>query len=351
MIFIGDIAFPKEANRALASKPICFDNDSVVANLEGAILQQGAKPKGTNLYNDRAVLPYLQEHNVRLVSLANNHITDVDGSPRSTIDTLLKNGILSCGAGDTLDEASKATLLRDSEGESVFIGFGWDVIGCRVASREGAGVNPLSQDSVLRGVEKAKRGFPGRRIILLMHWDYELEIYPQPMHRQIAHMAIDHGASAVIGCHSHCVQGIEVYSGSPIVYGLGNWFLPEGQVFGRNLRFPDFALRQLAFKWDASTGNMRCHWFRYDRKTGSVEFESSETLRDSACIAALTPFSGMSHDDYIKWFKKNRRKKILLPVYADSRSTLTNRIRNTWVKGRHALINILSAANLKGGLR
>jgi Bacterial capsule synthesis protein PGA_cap len=351
MFFVGDIAFPKEASNSLASKPICFDNASVIANLEGAILQEGADPSGTNLYNDRAVLPYLQEHNIRLVSLANNHITDVNNSPRATIDALLENGILTCGAGDTLDEASRATLLKDAEGEAVFMGFGWDVIGCRIASREGAGVNPLSQESVLHGVEKTKKVFPGKRIILLMHWDYELEVYPQPMHRQIAHMAIDHGASAVIGCHSHCVQGIEVYSGSPIVYGLGNWFLPEGQVFGRNLGFPDFALRQLAFEWVSSTGNMRCHWFLYDRRTKSVEFDSSETLRDSTYIATLTPFSGMSHADYINWFKKNRRKKILLPVYADSRSKFTNRLRDTWVKGRHTLLSIASAAHLKRGLR
>lgn len=39
----------------------------------------------------------------------------------------------------------------------------------------------------------------------------------------IAHM--DAGADAVIGAHSHCLQGMEYYNGKPILYSLGNfWF-------------------------------------------------------------------------------------------------------------------------------
>lgn len=44
--------------------------------------------------------------------------------------------------------------------------------------------------------------------------DYEYEI---------AHAAIDAGADAVVGHHSHIMRGIEMYQGKPIFHGLGNF--------------------------------------------------------------------------------------------------------------------------------
>ena len=44
--------------------------------------------------------------------------------------------------------------------------------------------------------------------------DYEYEI---------AHAAIDAGADAVVGHHSHIMRGIEMYDGKPIFHGLGNF--------------------------------------------------------------------------------------------------------------------------------
>lgn len=44
--------------------------------------------------------------------------------------------------------------------------------------------------------------------------DYEYEI---------AHAAIDAGADAVVGHHSHIMRGIEMYQGKPIYHGLGNF--------------------------------------------------------------------------------------------------------------------------------
>jgi hypothetical protein len=351
MIFVGDIAIPKGACGKPPLTKGYFGTSTVVANLEGAILHEGAGVRGTRLYNDQTVLAYLQRNNVRVVSLANNHIVDIDRSPHFTIRMLREHGILSCGAGDSLEEASRPVLLEDAEGDIVFLSFGWDIIGCRIASADKAGVNPLCLDAVLVGIEKAQKAFREKPIVLLMHWDYELELYPQPMHRQIAYLAIDHGASAVVGCHSHCVQGIELYKDSPIVYGLGNWFFPEGQVFGRNVRFPDFALRQLAFEWILSSGEMKCHWFSYNRRTGSVDYELSEALPESQNIAKLTPFAGMEHHEYVKWFKHHRRKKIFLPVYQDSHAYLGNNLRDVWVKARHLLVCLASATQLKGGLR
>ena len=36
----------------------------------------------------------------------------------------------------------------------------------------------------------------------------------------------DSGVNVVVGCHSHCIQGGELYKEGVIVYGLGNFFIP-----------------------------------------------------------------------------------------------------------------------------
>src|SRR5690606_31988145 len=72
------------------------------------------------------------------------------------------------------------------------------------------------------------------------------EQYPQPLHRKLAKELIDIGADAIIGHHSHIIQGIELYQGKPIIYGLGNFYLPKFTYNGYYLDFPSSANLGLA---------------------------------------------------------------------------------------------------------
>ncbi|MBL9037170.1 MAG: CapA family protein, partial [Archangium sp.] len=65
-------------------------------------------------------------------------------------------------------------------------------------------------------------------VIAFFHWGREGRTTPEPYQVELGHLAIDVGASAVIGSHPHVLQGIEVYRGAPIAYSLGNF------VFGGN---------------------------------------------------------------------------------------------------------------------
>ncbi|GAH71061.1 unnamed protein product, partial [marine sediment metagenome] len=269
----------------------------------------------------------LQSLNIKVVTLANNHILDVNPSPVGTIQFLKDGGIEACGAGKNIEEAGKPVLLRHGNEEYVFLAFGWETIQCVAASRNRPGVNPLRPKHVLESVRNGRRAHPDARIVLLMHWNYELELYPQPMHRQLSFAAVEAGASAVIGSHSHCVQGVEICGDAPIVHGLGNWFLPDGVFFGGRLAYPDFAKRQLAFEWDADSGEMACHWFEYQAVNHNVTFIKSEELTESQWIEELTPYRSMDQEDYAEWFRLHRRKRILLPVYTRFNQTLLN-----WIK-------------------
>ncbi len=55
--------------------------------------------------------------------------------------------------------------------------------------------------------------------------DYEYEI---------AHAAIDAGASAVIGHHAHIMKGVELYRDRPIFHGLGNFVTVTRALGGQN---------------------------------------------------------------------------------------------------------------------
>ena len=184
-----------------------------------------------------------------------------------------------------------------------------------------------------------------------MHWDYELEIYPMPMHRQLAHRAIEWGADAVIGTHPHCVQGIEIHRGAPIVYSLGNWLFPHGIFINGKLSFPECALRQLAFEWNSKSKEMICHWFDFDSIINQINFVGSEKAEESELISKLTFFKGFSHAEYVGWFTKNRKKRLLLPVYKSSNSKVSNLFRDWWIVLRGHLIDLLLKHNSKDKIK
>ena len=93
MIFIGDIALPKGVTPKIDYLPECF-TQPVVANLEGVIaIKDSVSLKEKKLFNDEEVLGFLKRLNVKVVSLANNHITDIPDSFENTKRLLDLNDI------------------------------------------------------------------------------------------------------------------------------------------------------------------------------------------------------------------------------------------------------------------
>lgn len=348
MFFVGDIVSPLRASGNI-NKFQNFSNEFIVCNLEGGIVNPGeASLQDQVVFNDISVLDLLASLNVNVASLANNHILDVQSSPTETINILAEKGILSCGAGDNISEASMPLACNDNDQQYVFLAFGWEVISCPIAKNNRPGVNPLTPRHVLKTLRATKQNYPKARIVLLMHWNYELEIYPQPMHRQLAFAAIDEGASAVIGCHSHCVQGIEFYKDAPIVYGLGNWYFPHGFYFDGKLKFPDFSNDQLAFEWNPIENEGFCHLFKYNPETHDVDFIEKRAWEECTLTTELTPFRNMSHQEYVAWFKKNRRKRKFLPIYKNMNDNFSNELKDRFVSFRHQCIKALMKLKLKG---
>lgn len=232
MLFVGDIALPPCTDSMDAGLPV-LGSKCVVANLEGALIADAVGLLNRKVvFNDAGVVQYLVRCGVRAVSLANNHVMDCADSLGDTIRVLAGHGIACCGAGPDARTAAEPVVLTDGQTPVVLLAFGWEPIGYRAAGPGRSGVNPMRTRHVLQSVAHLRALYSEARIALLMHWNFELEAYPQPAHRRLARAAIDAGASAVIGCHPHCVQGIEQYKDAPIVYSLGNWLFPHGRYWG-----------------------------------------------------------------------------------------------------------------------
>lgn len=60
-------------------------------------------------------------------------------------------------------------------------------------------------------------------IIVEFHWGNERETSPDSNQITLGHLAIDEGATVVIGHHSHVIQPIEKYNGRYIAYSMANF--------------------------------------------------------------------------------------------------------------------------------
>lgn len=342
MIFVGDIANPDSSITVFSER--VFEGKLLIANLEGCIIPNG-KGKKYSLYNDLSVLQFLKDNNVKAVSLANNHVQDEEDYFEYTEKLLEENGITFFGAGIDKSEEPYASKIIVEDGQTyIFVGYAW-IITTIKNKKSRVKINLLENDKIIRDIYNIQQLYPNAKVICFFHWGYELELYPHPMDRKIARNAIDAGAYAVIGCHAHCITGGEIYKGRPIIYGLGNFALCENRFFDGKLKYPAFSHEQLAF--EISDKGFFCHWFRNDVENCNIIFEET-TAFDSDRMKDKSPYQGMAHEEYKKWFRRNRRKRKLLPVFDDLKNIRLNYIKTEWVLFRGMLLRVLQISGLKG---
>ncbi len=349
MIFGGDVACSTEEDTPQLIIPNDIKKANWIFNLEGSIVRDNEADllKKNVLFNSLTAIDKIKQNlNIKGVTLANNHITDL-GKFHTTLSYLKKNKILYTGAGFDFKTSSKPIYFKEQEQEITILNFGWEAINCIVSKKNKDGVNPYTNKNVLNQFILEKEKKPKNKIIIYFHWNYELELYPQPNDRDLARKLIDLGADLIIGCHAHRVQGAEIYKEKPILYGLGNWMFCQKTFWNSTLTYPDFCNTQLAFEVDWLNNNFICHWFDYDKEQNIVNYKESELLKDSIKIKELTPFTNFSSKEYEKWFKKNRIQKKLLPVFCYSDSKLSILFKTNWIKLRHQLIMILLRFRIK----
>ncbi|EIF51218.1 CapA family protein [Sulfurovum sp. AR] len=349
MIFCGDTVFPNKYSKSILEETdIDFLRKQKIVNLESLIKIEEMKKtaKGIGLSSNKEIISFLKGLNVASCSQANNHITDFNTSINKQKEFLHLNGIGSFGAADTLEEASKPAFYSENDVKYGVLAFGWEVISCKGATESKKGVNPLRYDNVIKQVRSFLSEHSKVKLVCIFHWDYEFELYPQPAHRQLAFQLIDLGVSAIIGHHPHIVQGFEIYNNKPIFYSLGNFYFPDANYNGYEMKYSEEAKEGLCVELADNLSEITLYWtYLADNKRLLVT--KQEKLLESEKLKELSTFSGMVHDEYIQWFSNNRKKSKGLPIYKTIDSKLETFFNNQLVKYRQSFIDLLVRAGVK----
>ena len=205
-----------------------FNSDVVFANLECACSNAG-KPVDNKIlvYSKKESFAVLEKLNINVVNLANNHILDYGlEAAYETMEELDKLGIAYSGVGRNIAEASKPALLEKDNGLIAFLCFSWTdewlekVTG---ATEDAIGVNPFEINHVLNSIKKTNELYNPKLLVVSLHWGEGKSHYVRPDSVLQARQMVNAGADLIVGHHTHCLQGYEIYKGKPIFYNLGNF--------------------------------------------------------------------------------------------------------------------------------
>ncbi len=172
----------------------------------------------------------LIEMGVDIVSLANNHVYDYGAEAfEDTLETLKGAGIEYMGAGRNIAEASSPRYYIINGIKIAFVAAtrAEKMILTPEAGEYKSGVlRTYKSDRFTAVIAEAKAN--ADYVIAYPHWGTENTIVLEKAQTEQARQYIDAGADAVVGSHTHCLQGIEFYKDRPIMYSLGNfWFNHE----------------------------------------------------------------------------------------------------------------------------
>lgn len=203
--------------------------DAVVLNLEAPLKSGKPLKKWINLHHNEKTLPeVLKILNVKVVSLANNHIFDwsEEGYYR-TIELLDGLGIGYFGV-QKKEEGWSPLSVEIAGVPFDFYGCGW---------KEEQVISLGKSNLFIKNTDLNNLPYPevnqNRVSVVMPHWGYEYEFLPLPVFVEYARNLVDKGVDLVVGSHPHVIQPCEQYRGKHILYSLGNFYFGS-----RRQRFP-----------------------------------------------------------------------------------------------------------------
>ena len=203
------------------------DKDLSIVNLEAPMTERPAPIDkiGPNLMVPTRSVELLRAGGWDIACCANNHIGDHGPAAAvQTLEILAANGIASVGAGRDLDSARQPLFLSRGGRRVAVLAFAEHEFG--LATPGAAGSNPLEPCKNISQIRDAAR--QADLMIVLIHGGNEYLPVPSPRVIDTYRAFAEAGASAVIGGHTHCPQGFELWHGVPIVYSLGNLLFDMG---------------------------------------------------------------------------------------------------------------------------
>jgi poly-gamma-glutamate capsule biosynthesis protein CapA/YwtB (metallophosphatase superfamily) len=242
--FLGDTLLGGEAEPTLRRngydyavegvRPLLAGCNLVVVNHEGPLtarrLPQEKVDTGRKRYwykGRAAAALTLRELGVGVASLANNHVLDFGPEGLAdTIGALDAAGIAHCGAGLDEEQARRPAIVTVG---GLRIGF----LSCMqrydiyvrerlYASRSRGGCRRLRLRTLREDLAALADQVDVR--VVLAHWGRNYRDVSGRQQR-LAAALLDAGADLVVGHHPHVPQRIDLHSGKPVFYSLGNGVL------------------------------------------------------------------------------------------------------------------------------
>lgn len=206
---------------------ILHDKDISCVNVECPLTTVHAPiaKDGPNLSAAPETVDILKQGGFDIAVMANNHI--MDHGPRGmweTVEVCQAAGIETVGVGRDLSSAY-AGVLRETNGiKTAFLAFAEEEFSCATETTPGAA--KLELTAALAVIRKARQ--TADLVVVNLHGGNEFYPIPSPRMQKWYRFLVDCGAHAVIGHHTHCVQGMEIYNDAPILYSVGNFLFPIG---------------------------------------------------------------------------------------------------------------------------
>jgi hypothetical protein len=253
ILFVGDFCLSGDAAAEVVNKKglkpfqelktLVAKDCIVIANIECPFTSQedGKLYKWANLKANPEMASVLEGLSVGVIG--NNHIGDYGHKGAlDTINILQKKNINYAGYGGDISEALKPAIINMAGLKIEILSLCCITTNSEcIATHDSPGVAPIGMEIVKKAVIEAKANC--EIVILFLHWGIEWVHEPAPDQMRIARHAIDCGADAVIGCHSHTIQSYERYKGKWIFYSLGNFLFKAGYAekhdkFGNIIKIP-----------------------------------------------------------------------------------------------------------------
>jgi len=294
LLFFGDIMLDRHIKEKIKQKGFDYlfakfelpkewqQPDIMAANLEGAVTTNG-KHYPPEVSIDFAFDPKdvarLKKYNFNFFSIANNHVTDQGKQGYiETRENLDKLNFNYSGCPDKQVGECNIKIL--------------DIKNTKIAVLSYSMVyGILDEEKMLAQIKDAKARTD--LVIVNMHWGVEYEQASRKNIQTFGHKIVDAGADMIIGGHPHVVQEMEIYSGKPIFYSLGNFIFDqyfsratqEGLAVGINwqdkkIAINLFPLQSKSAQMELMTGERREKFLEWLAGSSKVGEEYREQIKN-----------------------------------------------------------------------
>ena len=314
IIFLGDVYLGEKPQLTLAREitDVINSADLVIANQESPISNYefavGAK---CCLKSALETARTLKSWGIDVVSLANNHMFDFGWEGfEQTRQQLDKAGIRYLGAGENLEQASRPLIVEVKGTRIGLLAYSWGFVQTTCATSDTFGCAPLDTQLMIEQVSKFKSEVDS--VIVLPHWGYCGYAIPTPEQVSMARSLIDAGVTAIVGHHSHVVQGIIEQNGTLTAFSLGNFAFADYEYGGQKIKLKKENLSGAILKLVLKLRQVVSHEFIYTRRQGTLIISDNSERRRKEFEKRLTLPAFTDYPEYWRRYVRLRLLKRIL---------------------------------------